>query len=216
MIHKIASLPLIQHPKAWWIPFISLGITLFGIFYRNWNVQPIVYFFWWEVILMIGAALIRMLFAMDNQPITAHLFQKIGLLLGGILMGSMFVMLSVAFTFKAFENIKSGSLSGMSTQVRLLQISYVLGLCLHFFANGRYKTASPSGELMSVFVHLLVLLALLMALTMHLIPKFPQLNQVIWIAVALVLVKFFVDLLFAKIRLPLTDKVEKNPDNFIG
>lgn len=55
------------------------------------------------------------------------------------------------------------------------------------------------GELARPFVHMLVLLAFLQALTMHLIPKYPQLNQAMWVAIALVVLKFMVDMLFARI-----------------
>ncbi len=200
MSNKIISSSLIRHPIAWWMPFISLGITLFGILFLDWRLLPIVFFFWWEVILMLATALIRMLFAMDNKPFTAHLFQKISLLASGLVMGAVLVMLSVAFTIKAFDNFSNESLAGISPQVKLLQLCYATVLIVHFFANGRYRTASPVGEIVVVFFHLVSVLALLMIFSMFLIPKFPQLNQALWVAIALVVVKFAVDLLFGKIR----------------
>jgi hypothetical protein len=75
-----------------------------------------------------------------------------------------------------------------------------MGLALHYFANGRYKTANPMGELMQTMVHILILLALLMVLAMHLIPAFPQLDQAKWVGVAVVLTKFVVDLGFSRFR----------------
>ena len=160
---------------------------------------------------MVGSALIRMVFAMDNKPFMNTLFQKIGMLLGGIVMGGAFIMFSVVFTFRAFENgVDSIGFEKIVPQIRLLQFSYSMGLIVHFFANGRYKTANPMGELMSPFIHLLVLLAFLMALTMHLIPKFPQLNQVLWVGVSVVILKFIVDMLFAKIREPFKQIFEEN------
>jgi hypothetical protein len=38
---------------------------------------------------------------------------------------------------------------------------------------------------------------------MHLIPRYPQLNQALWVAIAVVVLKFLVDLLFAKIGQPM-------------
>jgi Family of unknown function (DUF6498) len=211
MFDKIIENPLLLHPKAWWLPFISLAITLFGILFQGWNLQAIAIVFWWEVILMVGAALIRMVFALDNQPFLNTLFQKIGMLATGVIMGGAFIMFSVVFTFKIFEaGVDSTSFGGVAIQIKILQFSYLLGLIVHYFANGRYKTANPMEEMMSTFVHLLVLLALLMALTMHLIPKFPQLNQALWVCVALVVLKFIVDLLFAKIKEPFKEVFEKN------
>jgi hypothetical protein len=92
----------------------------------------------------------------------------------------------------------------------LLIAGNVIALAVHFFMNGRYKTANPMGELMSSFIHLLVLLALIMALTMHLIPQFPQLNQALWMGVSIVVIKFIVDMLFSKIREPFKEVFEKN------
>jgi hypothetical protein len=51
MFNKLIESPFLQHPKAWWLPFISLFITLQGIIFLGWNLQPVVVVFWWEVIL---------------------------------------------------------------------------------------------------------------------------------------------------------------------
>jgi hypothetical protein len=211
MPSKIIESPLFQHPKPWWLPVISLLVTLHGIIFLGWSLQPIVIVFWWEVVLMIGAALVRMVFAMDNRPLWDTFFTKIWMLGGGVVMGGAFVMFSVVFTFKVFENgVDTMGYAKMGTQIKMLQLSHLVGLILHFFANGRYKKANPAGELMGTLVHLLVLLALLMALTMHLIPKFSQLNQVLWVGVSIVVLRFIVDMLFSKIREPFKEVFEKN------
>ena len=149
---------------------------------------------------MSGAALLRTLFALDGRRFFDNVGPKIMLLGGGgLLLGAM-IMLTITFSFKAFSAAtETADFSRIPLQTRLLTASYLLGLGLHFFANGRYKTARPVEELMRTLVHLLVLLALLMPLTMHLIPAYPQLNQSIWVGVAVVCVKFVVDWLFARI-----------------
>ena len=200
---RLASSPLIQYPSPWWMPVISLAITVYGMLFLGWHIQPIVYFFWWEVILMITAALIRMFFSLNGQPFFEKFLSRLGLLAAGIVFGIMFVMLSVTFTFKAIENFSGNEFVDIRLQIRLLQFSYLAGIVIHFFANGRYKTADPFGELSGVFIHLLILLAFLMAVTMHLIPRYPQLNQALWVAIAVVVIKFLVDLLFAKIGQPM-------------
>ena len=200
---RLASSPLIQYPSPWWMPVISLAITVYGMLFLGWHIQPIVYFFWWEVILMITAALIRMFFSLNGKPFFEKFLSRLGLLAAGIVFGIMFVMLSVTFTFKAVENFSGNEFVDIRLQIRLLQFSYLAGIVIHFFANGRYRTADPFGELSGVFIHLLVLLAFLMAITMHLIPRYPQLNQALWVAIAVVVIKFLVDLLFAKIGQPM-------------
>jgi Family of unknown function (DUF6498) len=210
MINKIIQSPSIQMNRPWWMPFVSLLITLHGILWLHWDLQPIVFLFWWEVILMLGAALIRMLFALDNQPFLNTLFSKIGLLFGGLIMAGAFIMLTVTFTFKAFEGGSFTGLGNIHYQTNMMTAGYAIGLALHYFMNGRYKTASPFGELMLPFVHLLILLGLLQVLTMHLIPTYPELNQAVWVAVALVVLKFIIDLLFSKINQPVKALFDKN------
>ncbi len=203
MENRFVSSPFIQNPTPWWIPVISMAITVYGMLFLGWHIQPVIFFFWWEVILMIAAALVRMFFSLNGQPFFEKFLFRLGLLAAGIVFGIMFVMLSVTFTFKAFENFSGSEFRGIRHQIRLLQLSYLAGIIIHFFANGRYKTADPFGELSGVFIHLLILLSFLMAITMHLIPRYPQLNQALWVAIAVVVLKFLVDLLFAKIGQPI-------------
>jgi hypothetical protein len=209
-MNNILQSPLIQHSKPWWMPFITLLITLHGILFLHWDLQPIVFLFWWEVILILGSALLRMLFAFDNQPFLHTIFSKIGLLFGGVIMGCAFIMLTVTFTFKAFEGGSGTGLASIGTQTKMMTFSYLMGLIIHYFGNGSYKKASPHGEMFQPFVHLLILLGFLMALTMHLIPKFPQLNQAVWVTVSIVVLKFMVDMLFSKIKKPFKDVFENN------
>lgn len=204
MKNSILDTPLLRHPKPWWQPFLSLFVTLYGILVLGWNLQPIVVLFWWEVILMVGAALVRMLFAMDGRPFFDNFSKKIILLLGGGVMSCAMIMLAVTFSFKAFEGgLQSEGFDKIPFQTRILTAGYLLGLIFHFFVNGQYKTANPTGELMRTLVHLLVLLALLMVLAMHLIPAYPQLNQAKWVGVSVVVVKFAVDWLFTRFGKPI-------------
>jgi len=198
---SILQAPIFSQKKPVWMPFITLGITLFGILFQHWDLKPIVFMFWWEIILMFGAALIRMLCALDNRPPFELIFQKLGMLIFGVIMGGTMIALTVIFTIKAFDTGSDYSgLASVGIQSKVLTLSYLAGLIIHYFLNNRYKTASPIGELMQPFVHVLVLLSLLMVLTMHLIPKYPQLNQAMWVGVSVVAVKFLVDLLFSGIR----------------
>lgn len=203
MKNSILDSPLLRNAKPWWQPFLSLFVTLYGILILGWNLQPIVVLFWWEIILMVGAALVRMFFAMDGRPFFDNFLQKIMLLATGGILSAAMVMLAVTFSFKAFEGgLQSEGFDKIPFQTRILTAGYVFGLIIHYFANGRYRTANPMGELMRTLVHLLVLLALLMVLTMHLIPAYPQLNQAQWVGVAVVVVKFGVDWLFSQIDKP--------------
>ena len=210
--NQLTESPLLRHPKPWWLPVLSLAVTLYGILVLHWDLKPVVFMFWWEVILIVASALLRTLFALDGRPYFENFGQRIFLLLGGAVMGSAFIMFSVAFTIGAFTGNDYSALAGIADETRVMTAGYVLGLVIHYFGNGSFRKASPAAELMRSFAHLLVLMAFLQALTMHLIPKYPQLDQAVWVAVALVVLKFIVDMLFARIGKPLRDALAARPD----
>ena len=200
MTNSILDTSLLRTAKPWWYPFLSLSVLLYGIVVLGWNMQPIVVMFWWETILMSAAALIRAFFALDGRSFFFNLLQKLFFLFGGTLMFGAMIMLAVTFSIKVFDKgVDTAGYEKIPGQTNVLIFGYVMGLALHYFANGRYKTASPMGELMQTMVHLLILLTLLMVLAMHLIPAFPQLDQARWVGLAVVLTKFVVDLGFNRL-----------------
>jgi hypothetical protein len=204
MSNSIIDTPILNYSNPWWLPILSLSLTIYGILFLNWNLQPIVFLFWLEIILMSGAVLIRMLFAMDGKPFFNNFLRKLMLLFFCGIMCSAMIMLGVTFSFKVFEGgLQTEGFGKIPDQSRILFAGYVLNLILHYFANGRYKTANPMAEMMRTLMHLLVLLVMLMVFTMHLIPAYPQLNQAMWVGLSVVLVKFVVDWLFSRIGKPL-------------
>ena len=206
MINKIIDSPFLNQPRPWWLPLLSLIITLHGIFFLHWDLQPIVFLFWWEVVLMVSSALIRTLFAMEGQPFFDTLQGKIGLLILGVIMGSLFIIFSVTFTSKPFES--SNGFTGLESigfQKNMMTVGYAVNLIFHYFANSYFRKASPMTEMIP-FIHLWILLAFLQALTRHLIPAYPQLNQVMWAGIALVILKFITDNFFARIRQSIYNK----------
>ncbi|MBL7825950.1 MAG: hypothetical protein JNJ57_04920 [Saprospiraceae bacterium] len=199
MLQRILESPVFRTPRPWWLPLLSLAINLHGIIFLGWSFQPLVFIFWMEVIFLLAFALLRMVFALDGKPWTEGLGKKLFLLGAGAAMSIGMVMLTVTFTIKAFDQgFSSEGFEKVPFQTRLLLLGYIAGLIIHYFGNQRYKTANPMSELMAGFIHVLVLLCLIMPITMHLLPKYPQLNQALWVGVAVVVVKFMVDRLFVK------------------
>ena len=185
-------------PRTWLSPRMwavgNLLITLYGVLFKGWSLQPLVFVFWMEVVLNIVFALVRVATALDGGKWLDRLGQRLFFLLGGGVLGVGFIMLSVTFTIQAFDGgLHAESFGGIRTQVWLLALNHAAALILHYFLNRRYATASLAGELMSSFVYLLMLLCLIMALTMHLLPRFPELNQAMWTGIAVLAVKFLVD-----------------------
>lgn len=203
MTFEPAQHPLLQAQRPWWQPLVSLLVTLYGILFQGWGMQAVVFLFWWETILMVGAALVRVLFALDGKPVASTLALKLGLLAFGTVMGGAMIMLAVTFSIQGMSEAPAtdGSLADISGQSRLLLGSYALGLFIHFFRNGRFRAASPVGELMQPLAHMLVLLAMIMPITMHLLPSYPDLDQARYVALTVVVVKFLGDMLFTRIHI---------------
>jgi hypothetical protein len=201
MNHSLFHQHLLRNPLPWWLPILSLAITIYGILFLNWQVFPVIFFFWWEVILMVGAALIRMFFSLDGGSFFKNLLFRVFLLGSGTVLGGALIVFTILFSVDGIETESdwgTGYLAGIKTQVNIMTGGTLLGLVLHFFANGRYRRSNPFAVLMASFAQVLIMLAILQVFTMHLIPNYPGLGQARWVAVAVVAVKFGVDLLFLK------------------
>ncbi len=199
MVARITEQPIVSPTAkpAWWA-ILNLLITLYGVVFKGWGLQPVVFIFWVEVIYSVIAALIRVVGAMDDRPFLDTIGQKIVFLFGGTALGIAFIMLSVTFTIGAFEGgFQTSDFAGIRNQVLLIALNYGAALVIHYFLNGRFRHANPAGELIPTFVHLLVLLVFIMVITMHLLPKFPNLNHALWAGLAVLLVKFAVDWMFS-------------------
>lgn len=67
------SHPLLQARRPRWQPRVSLFVTLVGILWGGWGLQAVVFMFWWETTLIVAAALVRVLFALDSKPVPVDL-----------------------------------------------------------------------------------------------------------------------------------------------
>lgn len=185
----------IQRP----LPWLSLVIGLYGILVLGWNLFPVIYLFWWEIMLAVGAALVRTFFAFDNKPFFQTLLFRLFLLITGGALGGAVIALAIAFSIKGMDLGRSSEgLAGIPLQVGILATGSVLHLIFNYFYNGKFRTAHPMSELMHTFAYMVVLLSLLMVLTMHFIPNYTQLSEAKWVAGAVVLVKFIVDVIWGK------------------
>lgn len=198
------SHPLFQAQRPWWQPVVSLVVTLYGILFQGWGMQAVVFLFWWETILIVGAALVRTLFALDGKPVSATLGVKLVALLFGAVMGGAMILLVVTFSIKGISEASASddSLLGVALQCRLLLASYVIGLVIHYFANGRFRTANPTAEMGLSLLHLLLVLTMIMPITMHLLPAYPDLDQARYVALTVLAVKFLGDVCFNRYQEP--------------
>jgi hypothetical protein len=206
---------MIQNLKqSRWIPFVSLLISLFGILFLNWDFQHLIILFVWEIILMLSFAIIKMMFAQNELPFYKTLVEKLIYLVGGFFIGGFFILFSILFISNSIQtNSLFEQLRKINYQIYILTLGYVAGLCFNYFGNQKYKSASPMSQMVP-FIHVLVILAFLQGFTRHFLPSFPNLNQAVWGIVALVVVKFFVDLLFSFFQNPYSNTTQSNFNNY--
>lgn len=200
MRSNLAQHPLLQAQRPWWQPIVSLLITGHGILFHGWGMQVVVFLFWWETILIVGAGLLRALFALDGKPVTATLGTKLIALPFGAVMGGASIMLAVVFSIQGMNGLEADSFAEISLQSELLLATYALGLVLHYFANGRFRSANPVAEVLQPLMHLLVVLCMIMPITMHLLPNYPHLDQARYVALTVIVVKFLAEVLFDRHR----------------
>jgi hypothetical protein len=185
-----------------WLPVLSMFLSLFGVVFLNEDYQHIIILFVSEIILMLSFSLIRMLFAMNELPFHKTIVEKLFYLGLGIFIGGFFVVFAFLFISAAIQTATFfAEIRKIQYQIYVLTIGYIVGLFSNYFANQNFKSASPMSQMLP-YIHVLVVLVFLQAFTGHLLPSFPNLNQAVWGIVALVLVKFVVDLLFSFFQNP--------------
>ena len=179
---------------------IGFLVNLFGLFFLGWKLQTVIWLLWFEVIFIVAASLIRAFFALQGQPFFTNLLFRIFWTGAGAALGIAFLMLTVTFTINGIDtdSITSSSMVGLQAQIIVLLLNHLAGLVLNYFANGSFKTAHPTEELMKTFVYLLVLLAIIMPVTMHLLPKYPAWSDSKWVGLAVAGAKFLVDMGFSR------------------
>ena len=197
------------HDKPWfntptmhpfWMGVIGFLVNLFGLFFLGWKLETVIWLLWFEVIFIVGASLIRAFFALQGQPFLNTLLMRVFWTGAGAFLGIAFIMLTVTFTINGIDTDRKdySGMAGLQAQIVVLFLNYLAGLVLNYFANGSFKRANPAEELMKTFVYLLVLLAIIMPVTMHLLPKYPSWSDSKWVGLAVASAKFLVDMGFSR------------------
>ena len=184
------------------LPIFSMFISLFNIVFLQSEFQDIIILFVCEITLMLVFAIIRMLFALNEMPFYETAMQKVILLIGGIFIGILFVVFSVMFMSESIRtDIIFSEIRKIKYQIYLLIFGYFSTLIFHYFGNQKFRTAAPMAQMLPFF-QVLTILAILQGFTGHLFIEFKGLNHAVAGVVALVIVKFLVDLLFSFIQNP--------------
>ena len=182
-------------PLAW--AAINVAFSLVGILFLGWSLAALVYLFWIEVFLTLSVALVQAVFAMDGKPFLATIGSKIFSLVIGGFFSIAFFMLMVTFTFDAFySEMGNSSFANIGWQLIILFLNYFFAMLFHYFLSGDFRVANPMSEVMKPFVRLLFLGCTLMVITMHILPKYPELHFAKWTAGAILVLKFLADWFF--------------------
>lgn len=192
------SRPFLQARRPWWQPLVSLFVTLVGILWGGWGLQAVVFLFWWETMLIVAAALVRVLFALDSKPVLHTILPKLGSIVFGVMLGGAAILLAVALSLEGMSKEFDGSITHVGTESRLLLASYAVGLIIHYFLNGKFRTANPIAEVLASMMHLLIVLIFIMPVTMWILPAYPEHGQSLGVALTVVLAKFTGDALFTR------------------
>jgi hypothetical protein len=165
------------------------------------SLQPIVFLFWIEIAAACSTAVVRAATSFGGRPFVAGLAERLFAVVLGVAVGGTALALSVAFSIGAFEpEIDVRAFGSIRYQAWSLAASYGAALILEHFLGGRFRSADPMSEIMGTLLHVLAWLALLMPLTMHLLPRFPGLDRAWWAGFAVLAVKLGVDLVAAHLR----------------
>lgn len=158
------------------------------------SLQPVVFLFWVEILLAFAFAILRAATSLGGRPFADRLGERIVAVVMGLGLGTVCAMLGVAFSIGAFEpGLDAAAFAGVRFQSWTLAASYAVAFAVRHLRSGRYRTSEPTAEVIGTFVHAFAWLALLMPLTMHLLPRFPGLDRAWWAGFAVLAVKFGVD-----------------------
>ena len=184
------------------MPILSMLISLFGIVILQYDYHDIIILFVCEIMLMLFFAIIRMLFALNEMPFYKTLMQKAILLIGGIFIGTFLVVFSVMFMSESINTkIIFTEIRNSQYQIYVLIFGYISTLIFHYFGNQKFRTAAPMAQMIPFF-QVLTILAVLQGFTKHLFLEIEGLDHAVAGVVALVVIKFLVDLLFNVIQNP--------------
>ena len=184
------------------MPILSMLISLFGIVILQYDYHDIIILFVCEIMLMLFFAIIRMLFALNEMPFYKTLMQKTILLIGGVFIGTFLVVFSVMFMSESINTkIIFTEIRNSQYQIYVLIFGYISTLIFHYFGNQKFRTAAPMAQMIPFF-QVLTILAVLQGFTKHLFLEIEGLDHAVAGVVALVVIKFLVDLLFNVIQNP--------------
>lgn len=194
---------------------ITTAISLVGILFFNWQVGAVIFLFYWELVLIGAATLLRMLFAVgDNTNYLIGLLPRLFWMVGfGVLYGAM-IMLFIAFVFAKldtdalFENF-----TGFKYGVWLLGFNYAASFLFGYLYNDTYKRSTYMAELFKTMFFALPLLVIMVMIVAPNSEILGASRKNSFVAAAIVLLKFAFD--FVAFRLQKRLKAEVSNKNEI-
>lgn len=181
--------------------FVSALITLVGIIFFNWQVAEVIFLFFWEMILIGAATVLRMLLALNGENFFYGLIPRVFWTVAfAVLYGGMMLLL-VAFVLSGL-NLDGllDNFQGIQYGVWLLGFNHLAAFVFGYILSGAYKTSVFTFELFSTMILALPTVALMVVIIAPNSDVFGADYQNVWVAVAIVLLRLAMEWLGMRIR----------------
>ncbi|PHI21595.1 hypothetical protein CEQ90_01920 [Lewinellaceae bacterium SD302] len=128
---------------------LSALIVLYGLIFLEWSVGVVIALYWYEMLLIAGFALGRILFALEGKGFFKGLFLRLFLTFMATLGMGLIMFFTIMLSTGSVARV-SGTFSisspGFSLQKDLLLIGYWAAFLVGFLFNGAFLRADPAVE----------------------------------------------------------------------
>ena len=172
-------------PLVWNIIF-----PLAGVFFFNWSIGDIFFLFFFELLILGGATVIKIFFSLSNSGLAKRLgtFFRFLLIYPCLF---LFILILTGHFFDGGGNQMFVTLDKKT--IYILLAGYGVNLITSFFANGKFRQTTPGETEKETYYHMLAIFIALFVLLWPLskIMSFTEVNFAL--ATALILVKNGID-----------------------
>ena len=181
--------------------FVSALITLVGIIFFNWQVAEVIFLFFWEMLLIGAATVLRILLALNGQNFFYGLLPRLFWTVGFVFLYGAMMMLLIAFVLSGL-NLDGllDNFQGIQYGVWLLGFNHLAAFVFGYILSGAYKTSVFTFELFSTMILALPTVAVMVVIIAPNSDFMGADYQNIWVAVAIVLLRLAMEWLGMRIR----------------
>jgi hypothetical protein len=211
---RLADTPWVPNTaraRDWRLMLVTTIISLVGVIFFHWQIAEIVFLFFYDMIFIGMATVLRMLFAQGGYPsFWSGLLPRIIWSIAFVVLYGGMMMLLIAFTLSSLH--LDGLIEGMQpikTAMYFLAANQLFGFLFGYMANGEYKQSNFIGQLFSTMFYALPIVVLLIVVVFPNSDYFGEEHQNVWVAVAIILARTLIDFISLRIKYLVRVGVEK-------